>query len=118
MDTKGELRQWLSPESGSTLNERARCFETPGDLHRVAAVEAALDAYFTRRLLGSHPQDFAVQGLERYSPLQLFFVTFCALSCGAGRRCDHVLRHVRSFARAFQCPVGMPLSPAVACPAF
>ncbi|XP_049522411.1 neprilysin-1 [Dermacentor silvarum] len=81
---------------------------------------ALVDAYDS---VVRRASDSAVQGLEKYSGLQLIFIALCYLQCRgqdakeAGESvCDKPLRHVPEFAEAFGCALGDPMNPPNRCP--
>ncbi|KAL1438931.1 hypothetical protein MTO96_047662 [Rhipicephalus appendiculatus] len=94
-------------------------------LTELASLEALADAIEAN---GSNDSSVLHGGLEQYSEMQMFFIAWCFLRCGEQRivdgenvevdPCSHVLRHVRRFSEAFQCPSGTFLNPDAKCEKF
>ncbi|KAH6935400.1 hypothetical protein HPB50_005560 [Hyalomma asiaticum] len=79
---------------------------------------ALVDAYDSAR----RASDMALQGLEKYSGLQLIFIALCYVHCKGSATneagepvCDIPLRHVPEFAEAFHCAPGDPMNPLNRC---
>ncbi|XP_075750459.1 neprilysin-1-like [Rhipicephalus microplus] len=64
---------------------------------------------------------YQLKGLEAYSDDQVFFMSYCLITCavdGNGDACNVPIRQIRSFATAFKCSEGTPMNPATRCPFF
>ncbi|KAK8788994.1 hypothetical protein V5799_021232 [Amblyomma americanum] len=89
-----------------------------------AAVPHLYNVVFGPRAEPRHSRE-RLAGLEELSPEQLFFVGLCSTLCSrrdpdgdtspAEARCNVPLMHMPQFERAFQCPAGLPMTPAARC---
>ncbi|KAH7937702.1 hypothetical protein HPB49_014834 [Dermacentor silvarum] len=64
---------------------------------------------------------FHLEGLEQYSDDQVFFMTYCLMTCAAGSNgdeCNVPVRQSRKFANAFKCAEATPMNPKEKCPFF
>ncbi|KAK8781530.1 hypothetical protein V5799_017132 [Amblyomma americanum] len=64
---------------------------------------------------------FALQGLDTYSDDQVFFMTYCLMTCATdtnGDECNVPLRHLRKFATVFGCSTGDGMNPSEKCTFF
>ncbi|KAH9383689.1 hypothetical protein HPB48_025455 [Haemaphysalis longicornis] len=87
------------------------------------ALTASFDAY-RKAVAKKTPDDqdeLRLEGLEEYTDDQVFFMTYCLMSCanrGNGEVCNVPLRHTKRFATAFECPIGSPMNPEKKCLVF
>ncbi|KAH6928667.1 hypothetical protein HPB50_018188 [Hyalomma asiaticum] len=64
---------------------------------------------------------YRLEGLEAYSDDQVFFMSYCLMTCavnGSGDACNVPVRQSSKFASAFECNEGTPMNPAQKCPFF
>ncbi|KAH7960331.1 hypothetical protein HPB49_018728 [Dermacentor silvarum] len=62
-----------------------------------------------------------LRGLEDYSDDQVFFLTYCLMTCArnsSGEACNVPLRQMQAFADAFQCTTGSRMNPYKKCTFF
>ncbi|KAH9373359.1 endothelin-converting enzyme 1-like [Haemaphysalis longicornis] len=88
----------------------------------LAALSFAHAAYVRSR---SRLEDLPLQGLENFTPEQVFFITFCHTLCwfrdsGAlgVTECNESVKNFSPFATAFSCPPGSPMNPETQCTPF
>ncbi|XP_075550636.1 endothelin-converting enzyme 1-like isoform X2 [Dermacentor variabilis] len=64
---------------------------------------------------------FRLKGLEKYTDEQVFFMTYCLMTCAVGNNgddCNVPVRQMHKFAHAFQCADGTPMNPSEKCAFF
>ncbi|XP_065286535.1 neprilysin-1-like [Dermacentor albipictus] len=62
-----------------------------------------------------------LRGFEDYTDDQLFFLTYCLMTCAtnsSGEECNVPVRQTQAFADAYQCPSESPMNPSKKCTFF
>ncbi|XP_054934309.1 neprilysin-1-like [Dermacentor andersoni] len=62
-----------------------------------------------------------LRGFEDYTDDQLFFMTYCLMTCAtnsSGEECNVPMRQTPAFADAYQCPYESPMNPSKKCTFF
>ncbi|KAG0284111.1 hypothetical protein BGZ96_011524 [Linnemannia gamsii] len=158
-DPIGRIHNWWTNATEKAFNEKAQCFVDQygnftvkgpdGKDHHVngqltlgeniadnGGIKQSFRAWQSR--LKSDPsgkkyKNFQLPGLERYSPSQMFFISYARLWCSKERpeylmnlirsdshspaqwRINGVAQNSPEFAQAFKCPVGAPMNPVKKC---
>lgn len=103
----GRLGRWISEESLRQLYERKSCADPD--------IEVTFNAY-KRALKDNTLQELGllIDGKE-YTSDQVFFLTYCRVVCGSGKKCNRAVQNMDSFARAFDCERGSAMYPTKTC---
>ncbi|KAH7937704.1 hypothetical protein HPB49_014836 [Dermacentor silvarum] len=130
---KGEESLWWS-SGRDDYNERFKCDLKTGGSR--AGHEAAPTSPLFLAMLGLrtafaayraaikviHSVDiFRLKGLEAYTDDQVFFITYCHMTCALGSNgddCNVPIRQSYKFATAFQCADDTPMNPSKKCTFF
>ncbi|KAH6934940.1 hypothetical protein HPB50_002306 [Hyalomma asiaticum] len=125
LDASRQYRDWMSPDSRASYDRKVAC--TGGDaevLAHVAALEIASAAFFdsaaeTRIEEEGPPEGHLLPGQgETLSPEMVFFLAYCRGTCGARLGCGEVLKRVKRFGLAFQCPENSSMTSLPSCTFF
>ncbi|XP_075553651.1 endothelin-converting enzyme 2-like [Dermacentor variabilis] len=133
MYDKGEESPWWS-SGGDAYKKRVECglkagASRPGqDAARSSPLWLLVlglrtsYAAFREAVKGERTVDvFRLEGLEKYSDDQVFFMTYCLMTCAVGSNgddCNVPVRQSRKFAYAFKCADKTPMNPKERCPFF
>ncbi|KAF9139535.1 hypothetical protein BG015_001986 [Linnemannia schmuckeri] len=158
-DYIGRVKNWWTNETEKAFNEKAQCFidqygkfsikGPDGKDHNVngqlTLAENIADngglkqsyrtwqARFLSDPSGVTYKNFKLPGLEKYTPDQLFFISFGRIWCSKERlewlmqlirgnahppwrfRANGSVQNSKEFSQAFECPVGTPMNPIQKC---
>jgi len=150
-DKIGNLKDWWAASTSKQFVERKRCIidqyssftipETNGTMRingiltqgeNIAdngGIKQAFNAYRRSVAKAGGEEEPRIPGLERFTPNQIFFMSFAHVWCGSIRpeaairqlltdphspnrfRVNGVLHNQPDFAEAFNCPSGSPMNP-------
>ncbi|XP_075551929.1 endothelin-converting enzyme 2-like [Dermacentor variabilis] len=128
---KGEESPWWSSDRDA-YNERFKCdlkakaSRSGDDAARasslwlpVLGLRASYAAYRAAIKAEGLVEVFRLKGLEKYTDEQVFFITYCHMTCAEGSNgdeCNVPVRQSRKFAYVFQCADDAPMNPKERCP--
>ncbi|KAH9375977.1 hypothetical protein HPB48_016566 [Haemaphysalis longicornis] len=135
VDEKGKDLEWWGPAKSDKYRERAQCdlvsdsgVKSEQRQHLLAtlfplvpALTASFKAFrkaVDAQAIEEYTEDQRLPGLEDFSDLQVFFMTYCLMRCrlgSDGNDCNLPVRHTPSFASAFRCSQGSPMNPTKKC---
>ncbi|KAL1422875.1 hypothetical protein MTO96_021606 [Rhipicephalus appendiculatus] len=84
-------------------------------------LRTSYDAYRSAIKVRKTVDIYRLKGLEAYSDDQVFFMSYCLITCAVdsnGDSCNVPVRQMKGFATAFQCSEGTPMNPSTKCPFF
>ncbi|KAL1476120.1 hypothetical protein MTO96_036751, partial [Rhipicephalus appendiculatus] len=113
------------PASAAVLADAQSCL-LDGQFGAVDSVEDLLaEAYGVGALVAAYklaaPADNAVEGMQKYSSMQMLFIAMCHNKCQGSMKgnkdpvCNALLQYVPEFADAFRCQAGAPMNPSRRC---
>ncbi|KAL3179274.1 hypothetical protein MRX96_038176 [Rhipicephalus microplus] len=82
-------------------------------------LRTSYDAYRSAIKVRKTVDIFRIKGLEKYSDDQVFFMSYCLITCAIdsnGDACNIPVRQSSKFAVAFRCPEKAPMNPRERCP--
>ncbi|XP_077539584.1 neprilysin-1-like isoform X2 [Haemaphysalis longicornis] len=140
LNYRGENYTWWVPSGG--YRDRVNCDLRSGTTSvnvnntaekRAVAISVPLRSFLIAVGIGFHAyrgslpkkgqddfdaDDFRLLGMEQYSDDQMFFISYCLMTCAADSNsdmCNVPVAHSRLFSRAFRCPLGAPMNPRSKC---
>ncbi|KAI7831240.1 hypothetical protein BC939DRAFT_406393 [Gamsiella multidivaricata] len=158
-DSEGRLINWWTKATTDAFDSKAQCFveqygnftilgpdgknyhvdgqltlgENIADNGGLKNSHEAWQARFNSDPAGWRYKNFRLPGLDRYTPEQLFFISYARLWCSKQRpealvrqlrtdphgpakwRINGAVQNSVAFARAFSCPTGAPMNPERKC---
>ncbi|KAL1466310.1 hypothetical protein MTO96_042832 [Rhipicephalus appendiculatus] len=118
-------RRYGEPASAAVLADAQSCL-LDGQFGAVDSVEDLLaEAYGVGALVAAYklaaPADNAVEGMQKYSSMQMLFIAMCHNKCQGSMKgnkdpvCNALLQYVPEFSDAFRCQAGAPMNPSRRC---
>ncbi|KAH6931454.1 hypothetical protein HPB50_024459 [Hyalomma asiaticum] len=116
--TRDEASAVSAQSSNKSFSEAPSCPNVHSLFPELPALDLAHEAYLRFRDAQS---DLPLKGL-RYSPEQIFFISFCHTTClfqpngtSFSPRCNEAVKNFAPFSRAFSCPLGSEMNPSRKC---
>ncbi|KAH6928666.1 hypothetical protein HPB50_018187 [Hyalomma asiaticum] len=129
---KGEESPWWTA-GHEEYEKRVKCDLKPGSSRSgsdnratplflsVLALRTSYDAYRSAIARIKVVDIYRLKGLEEYTDDQVFFMSYCLMTCAVdsnGDACNVPIRQSSKFATAFKCSEGAPMNPTKRCPFF
>lgn len=152
-DSKGHAKDWWTPNIAKEFENRAQCFVKQYSAFSSNGPNGAKIPVNGKLTLGENIADNgglrlswetwksnfnslnndALPGLTKFTPEQLFFISYATISCGSSTpefdanmaivdphapvhaRINGVLQNTPEFAKAFNCPEKSPMNPSQKC---